>query len=301
MMERFFGQPAPDREEAPQGRGRERRQTQTSLGSGFVIDKDGYILTNRHVIEGADKVQVTFPGGKSYDAKIVGRDARTDVGLLKIDATEPLTVLAARATRTRPRSASGSWRSETRSTSGAATASPSASSPSWGATSASGPRRGTSVEMIQTDAAINPGNSGGPLLNTRGEVIGINTMIITGGSQASAGVGFSVPINVAKEILPQLRETGKVTRGWMGVNIQAVSEDLAATYGLKGRRAPTSARSPRAPRRRRRAYSRRTWSSRLTRARSRTTATSPATSPRRAPARPSSSRFFAGRRRRRSP
>ena len=87
--------------------------------------------------------------------------------------------------------------------------------------------------MIQTDAAINPGNSGGPLLNTRGEVIGINTLIITGGSQASAGVGFSVPINVAKEILQQLRETGKVTRGWMGVQINAVSEDLAATYGLK--------------------------------------------------------------------
>jgi serine protease Do len=93
-MERFFGQTAPDRENAPQGRGRERRQTQTSLGSGFVIDKDGYILTNRHVIEGADKIQVTFPGGKTYDAKIVGRDARTDVGLLKVDATEPLTVLA---------------------------------------------------------------------------------------------------------------------------------------------------------------------------------------------------------------
>ncbi len=93
MMERFFGQPTPDREDAPQGRGRERRQTQRSLGSGFVIDEDGYILTNRHVIEGADKVQVTFPGGKSYDAKIVGRDARTDVGLLKIEASEPLTVL----------------------------------------------------------------------------------------------------------------------------------------------------------------------------------------------------------------
>jgi serine protease Do len=92
--------------------------------------------------------------------------------------------------------------------------------------------RGTSVEMIQTDAAINPGNSGGPLINTRGEVVGINTMIITGGSQASAGVGFSVPINVAKDILPQLREKGKVVRGWMGVNIQAVTEDLAATYGL---------------------------------------------------------------------
>jgi serine protease Do len=86
--------------------------------------------------------------------------------------------------------------------------------------------------MIQTDAAINPGNSGGPLINTRGEVVGINTLIVTGGSQANAGVGFSVPINVAKEILPQLREKGKVVRGWMGVTIGAMSQDLAATYGL---------------------------------------------------------------------
>ena len=111
------------------------------------------------------------------------------------------------------------------------------------------PRRGTSVEMIQTDAAINPGNSGGPLLNTRGEVIGINTMIMTGGSQASAGVGFSVPINVAREILPQLREKGKVVRGWMGVNINPVSEDLAATYGLsEGKGAYVSAVTPGLPR-----------------------------------------------------
>jgi serine protease Do len=91
----------------------------------------------------------------------------------------------------------------------------------------------TSVEMLQTDAAINPGNSGGPLLNTDGEVIGINTMIVTDGmSRANAGVGFSVPINVASEILPQLRATGKVVRGWMGVTIGAMTQDLAATYGL---------------------------------------------------------------------
>ena len=92
---------------------------------------------------------------------------------------------------------------------------------------------GTSVDMIQTDAAINPGNSGGPLLNTRGEVIGINTLIITRGVAASAGVGFAVPINVAKEILPQLRTRGKVVRGWLGVQIQALSEDMARTYRMK--------------------------------------------------------------------
>jgi len=93
--------------------------------------------------------------------------------------------------------------------------------------------RGTGVDMIQTDAAINPGNSGGPLLNTSGEVVGLNTLIVTGGLQQSAGVGFAVPINVAKEILPQLRDTGKVVRGWMGVQIQPITDDLARTYRMK--------------------------------------------------------------------
>jgi serine protease Do len=228
MMERFFGQPAPDG--TPEGR-RERRQTQTNLGSGFVIDKDGYILTNRHVIEGADKVQVTFPGGKSYDAKIVGRDARTDVGLLKIEAEGPLTVLPLGDS---DKTEVGEWVMAVGNPFGLGGNSVTVGVVSFMGRDVAleGPRRGTSVEMIQTDAAINPGNSGGPLINTRGEVIGINTMIMTGGSPASAGVGFSVPINVAKEILPQLRDKGKVVRGWMGVNIIAVSEDLAGTYGL---------------------------------------------------------------------
>ena len=134
--------------------------------------------------------------------------------------------------------------------------------------------RNTSVEMIQTDAAINPGNSGGPLINTRGEVVGINTMIVTGGAQASAGVGFSVPINVAKEILPQLREKGKVTRGWMGVTIGPMTEDLAATYGLseaQGRARQLGRRRARPPTRP--GCSPRTRSSPPTAARSRTTAT----------------------------
>jgi serine protease Do len=229
FMERFFGRPSPD--EAPEGGGRERRQTQTSLGSGFVIDKDGYILTNRHVIDGAEKVKVTFPGGKSYDAKIVGRDARTDVGLLKIEASEPLTVLPLGDS---DKTEVGEWVMAVGNPFGLG-----GNSVTVGVVSfmgrdmrLEGPSRGTSVEMIQTDAAINPGNSGGPLLNTRGEVVGINTLIITNGSAANAGVGFSVPINVAKEILPQLREKGKVVRGYLGVNIQPVTEDLAATYGL---------------------------------------------------------------------
>jgi serine protease Do len=241
MMERFFGQPAPE------GGGRERRQTQTSLGSGFVIDKDGYILTNRHVIEGADKVQVTFPGGKSYDAKIVGRDSRTDVGLLKIEAEGPLTVLSLGDS---DKTEVGEWVMAVGNPFGLGGNSVTVGVVSFMGRDVAleGLRRGTSVEMIQTDAAINPGNSGGPLINTRGEVIGINTMIMTGGSAASAGVGFSVPINVAKEILPQLREKGKVVRGWMGVNIQAVGEELAGTYGLsEAKGAYVSAVTPASP------------------------------------------------------
>jgi serine protease Do len=230
LLERFFGQ---GQDEERGGRSTPRRQRQQSLGSGFVVDKDGYILTNRHVIEGADEVSVTFPGGKRFDAKIVGQDARTDVALIKIEPTAPLTVLPLGNSE---QLEVGEWVMAVGNPFGLPGG---GNSVTVGVVSymgrdlpLEGVGRGTLVQMIQTDAAINPGNSGGPLINSRGEVVGINTLIVTGGGSANAGVGFSVPINIAKEILPQLREKGKVTRGWMGVNIQAVSEDLAATYGL---------------------------------------------------------------------
>jgi serine protease Do len=221
--ERFFSP-------APEG-GRGERRTRTSLGSGFVIDDEGYILTNRHVIEGADEINVSFPDGKRYEAKIVGQDARTDVALIKIEPKAGLTPI--------PLGNSdhvevGEWVMAVGNPFGLPGG---GNSVTVGVVSFKGRDlelgvRNTSVEMIQTDAAINPGNSGGPLINTRGEVVGINTLIVTGGAQASAGVGFSVPINVAKDILSQLRDKGKVTRGWMGVTIGPMSEDLAATYGL---------------------------------------------------------------------
>jgi serine protease Do len=230
LMDRFFG-PQP---QEPEGRGRPERQTTTSLGSGFIIDKDGYILTNRHVVEGADKINVTLyddrNGNKRYEAKLVGRDARTDVALLKIEPKETLSPIElgdSEAVEV------GEWVMAIGNPFGLGGNSVTVGVVSYKGRGLTLGVQGTSVEMIQTDAAINPGNSGGPLINTRGEVIGINTLIITGGSQASAGVGFSVPINVAREILQQLRETGKVTRGWMGVQINAVSEDLAATYKMK--------------------------------------------------------------------
>jgi serine protease Do len=231
LMERFFGPQGPGQN--PGGRGsdrndRERNQTQRSLGSGFIIDAQGHILTNRHVIEGADQISVTLNNGKDYAAKLVGKDARTDVALLKIEPKETLTHLNLGDSE---QIEVGEWVMAIGNPFGLG-----GNSVTVGVVSYKGRTmsltRNTGIDMIQTDAAINPGNSGGPLLNTRGEVVGLNTLIVTGGLQQSAGVGFSVPINVAKEILPQLRDKGRVVRGWMGVSIQPINEDLARTYRM---------------------------------------------------------------------
>lgn len=210
-------------------RGGPRSQTQTSLGSGFVIDKQGYILTNRHVVDGADEIQVTLADGRTnYDAKLVGKDARTDVALLKIEPKDALTVLPLGDSDT---TEVAEWVM--------AIGSPFnlGNTVTVGVVSYKGRpltlgTQGTSVDLIQTDASINPGNSGGPLINTRGEVIGINTLIITQGAPQSAGVGFAVPINVAKSILPQLREKGRVVRGWLGLQIGSLTDDMAKSFGL---------------------------------------------------------------------
>jgi serine protease Do len=224
LMERFFGPSVPDR--------------QSSLGSGFVVDKDGYILTNRHVVDGADQIFVTLPGdtipdGKRYEAKLVGKDARTDVALLKIEPKEPLTVLDLGDSDGLE---VGEWVMAIGNPFGLGGNSVTVGVVSFKGRPQSLGVRGTVVEMIQTDAAINPGNSGGPLLDTTGRVVGINTMIVTEGARQSAGVGFSVPINVAREILPQLREKGRVVRGWLGVGINPVTEELARTLNLKAPR-----------------------------------------------------------------
>jgi serine protease Do len=218
FMDRFFGGPGgPD------------TQAQRSLGSGFVVDKDGYVLTNRHVVEGADKISVTLADGKRFDAKLVGKDARTDVALLKIEPRGALTVLNLGDS---DRTEVGEWVMAVGNPFGLSGNSVTVGVVSFKGRPLSLNTQANPVEMIQTDASINPGNSGGPLLNTHGEVIGINTLIITQGLPQSAGVGFAVPINVAKEILPQLREKGRVIRGWMGVQIQQVSDDMAKTLRM---------------------------------------------------------------------
>lgn len=221
MMERFFG---------PQGGGGGgERQTQRALGSGFVVDKEGYVLTNRHVIDEADQISVTLADGKRYDAKLVGKDARTDVALLKIEPKEPLTVLELGDS---DQTEVGEWVMAIGNPFGLGGNSVTVGVVSFKGRPLTLGTRGTAIDMIQTDASINPGNSGGPLLNTRGQVVGINTLIITQGVPQSSGVGFAVPINVAKDVLPQLRDKGKVVRGWMGVAIQGVSEDMAKSLKM---------------------------------------------------------------------
>ena len=233
LMDRFFGPQGPQGEGGGGG-GRPQRQTQTSLGSGFIIDKTGYILTNRHVVEGADKINVSLyddkNGNKRYEAKLVGKDARTDVALLKIEPKETLVPIDLGDS---DQVDVGEWVMAIGNPFGLGGNSVTVGVVSYRGRGMQLGVQGTTVDMIQTDAAINPGNSGGPLLNTRGQVIGINTMIITGGERQSAGVGFSVPINVAKDILPQLREKGKVARGFLGVSITGVSEDMAKTFKMK--------------------------------------------------------------------
>jgi serine protease Do len=223
----FFGDDFSEKFFGPQ-KGSER---QTSLGSGFVIDKEGYILTNRHVVQGADEISVTFTGStKKYDAKLVGKDARTDVALLKVETKEPLTVLDLGDS---DRTEVGEWVIAIGMPFGL-----SGNSVTTGVVSYKGrplrlEEQGNPVDMIQTDASINPGNSGGPLINLHGQVIGINTLIITRGLPQSAGVGFAIPVNVAKDVLLQLRTKGKVVRGWLGVQIMPVDEDLAKSFKMK--------------------------------------------------------------------
>jgi serine protease Do len=204
--------------------------TQRSLGSGFIVDDEGHILTNRHVVDNADEVTVTLTNGHHYKAKTIGEDARTDVALLEIEPHEPLQPIPfgdSDSTRV------GEWVMAIGNPFGLGGNSVTVGVVSFKGRSLDLSTGGTPIDMLQTDAAINPGNSGGPLINERGEVVGINTLIMTGGAQQYSGVGFAVPINVARDILPQLRDTGHVVRGWLGIQIQNIDEDLAESLKMK--------------------------------------------------------------------
>ena len=209
FFEKFFG-------------GDSKAFKQRSLGSGFIIDKDGYIVTNNHVVENADEITVKLKNGKEFDAEIVGRDAKTDIALIKIASGLNLPVVGlgdSQAIKI------GEWVVAIGNPFGLEHTLTAGIVSAKGRVIGSGPYD----NFIQTDASINPGNSGGPLINMEGEVVGINTAIQAGGQ----GIGFAIPINLAKGIIEQLKAYGDVTRGWIGVVIQDLSDELSEYYGIE--------------------------------------------------------------------
>jgi serine protease Do len=196
---------------------------QHGLGSGVIVSSDGYILTNNHVAGHADEIHVRLLDKREFTAKVVGKDPKTDLALIKIDTKQPLPVAPLGDSKD---AQVGDWV--------VAIGSPFGfnSTVTAGIISAKGRALGGNYDdFIQTDASINPGNSGGPLFNTKGQVIGINTAIYSS-TGSNAGIGFAIPIDIAKQVMAQLKEHGKVVRGWLGVEIQEVTPDLAQSFNL---------------------------------------------------------------------
>nr|HRK57509.1 Do family serine endopeptidase [Burkholderiaceae bacterium] len=198
-----------------------QRKVPRGLGSGFVVSADGLILTNAHVVRGADDIVVTFPDRREFPAKLIGADARTDVALLKIEVNglNPLKLGDPEKTKV------GEWVIAIGSPFGLD------STVTAGIVSAKNRETNELLPFIQTDVAVNPGNSGGPLINMRGEVIGINSQIFTT-SGGYNGISLAIPIDEAMRVADQLKESGRVTRGRIGVRIEAVSQEVAEAIGL---------------------------------------------------------------------
>lgn len=216
MFRDFFRQQIPD---SPPS------QYTQSLGSGFIISSDGYILTNYHVVQGADEIKVKLSDRRELKAKLIGADSRTDIALLKIEATNLPQVKIGKVDHLKV----GEWVMAIGSPFGFD------HSVTAGIVSAKGRSLGAEsnyVPFIQTDVAINPGNSGGPLFNLQGEVVGINSQILTR-SGGFMGLSFAIPIDVAMSVVEQIKATGKVERAWLGILIQEVNKDLAESFGLE--------------------------------------------------------------------
>ena len=225
FFRRFFGQPLPG---APRSGPRQNRPQQPQeeerprgVGSGFILTADGYVMTNAHVVEDASEVLVTLPDKREFKAKIVGADKRTDVAVVKIEATGLPAVKVGDISRLRV----GEWVMAIGSPFGLE------STVTAGIVSAKKRETGDYLQLLQTDVAINPGNSGGPLFNLNGEVVGINSQIYSR-SGGYMGLSFAIPIDVAMNIKDQLQKTGKVSHGKLGVTIQPVTKDLAESFGL---------------------------------------------------------------------
>ncbi|MBI2486030.1 MAG: DegQ family serine endoprotease [Deltaproteobacteria bacterium] len=210
FFKRFFG-------DVPQGEFRQR-----GLGSGFIISEDGFIITNNHVVEKANDIDVILEDGEKYNAKIIGKDAKTDLALLKI---EPKTKLPAIAFGNSDTLEIGDWVVAIGNPFGLG------HTVTAGIVSAKGRSLGLGAydDFIQTDAAINPGNSGGPLFNLKGEVVGVNTAIIAGGQ----GIGFAIPSSMTNNVIEQLKNSGKVVRGWLGVLVQQITPEIAESMKFK--------------------------------------------------------------------
>jgi serine protease Do len=220
FFRQFFGDQFPPPSPGPQ------TEREYSLGSGVIVNPNGYILTNNHVVSGASDVEVFTRDRKKFKAKVIGTDSRTDIAVLRVDASGLPTLTLADSSQLKVGDVVfaigdpfGIGETAT-----------------MGIVSATGRGLGGAIEhyedFIQTDAAINPGNSGGALIDLRGNVVGINTAIISGGSGGNEGIGFAIPINMARNVMDQIVEHGKVIRGYLGVTIQAVDPDMAKVFGL---------------------------------------------------------------------
>ena len=201
-----------------------QQQKKQSLGSGAIISSDGYILTNNHVVENADEIHIRFANHEEYEATVIGLDKMSDLALIKIEPKKPLPFVSlgdSAALRV------GDWVVAIGNPFGLE------QTVTAGIVSAKGRALGGGAygNFIQTDASINPGNSGGPLFNLDGEMVGINTAIFSR-SGGNIGIGFAIPVNMAKNVMEQLKEHGVVTRGWLGVHIQTVNQDIAEQFGM---------------------------------------------------------------------
>ena len=222
FLRRFFGGQVPrggGNRRGPQQE--EEREVQRGVGSGFIISADGFVLTNAHVVEGADEVTVTLSDRREFKAKVLGADRRSDVAVLKLDATNLPYLRTGDSSKIRV----GEWVLAIGSPFGLE------NTVTAGIISAKSRDTGEYLPLIQSDVAVNPGNSGGPLINLRGEVIGINSQIATL-SGAYNGISFAVPIDEVIRVSDQLKSTGKVTRGRLGVQISEVTRDVAESLGL---------------------------------------------------------------------
>ncbi|HSV68779.1 MAG TPA: DegQ family serine endoprotease [Methylibium sp.] len=225
FFRRFFGTP-PGQQPSPRGGAprpgqQPEEEQQRGVGSGFIYSSDGYVMTNAHVVDGADEVYVTLTDKREFKAKIIGADKRTDVAVVKIEATGLPSVKIGDVGKLRV----GEWVMAIGSPFGLE------NTVTAGIVSAKGRDTGEFVAFIQTDVAINPGNSGGPLLNMRGEVVGINSQILSR-SGGFMGVSFAIPMDEAVRVVDQLRSTGRVVRGRIGVQIGEVTRDVAESLGL---------------------------------------------------------------------